>query len=277
MEHLLVTTDFSDNSKAAVRFALQMANQGQYKLVFLHVTEILKPFKWTEEFFASFEQKEIAGLEQHLKKFVMELSAETGSTVIDPQYVVRNSSSVPANMVHYAEQHNIPYICIARKGGGNTLRLFGSTASTLIEKSSVPLIVVPEDYQPKAIEHVFYASDLEHVHDELNDVLQFSTPLNAKVELIHFSSPAHPEAEQKFRSITEGLGAQGVTAHLEALDLDTPLADKLSQAVDRFKPSILVMFTRQDRTFFEKLFLSSISAEFAAASIVPLLVYRKKP
>jgi nucleotide-binding universal stress UspA family protein len=32
MKNVLVTTDLSDNSKAAVRFALQLAEQGGYKL-----------------------------------------------------------------------------------------------------------------------------------------------------------------------------------------------------------------------------------------------------
>lgn len=277
MGQILITTDFSENAAAAIRFGLQLATQGGFKLVFMHVTEILKPVKWTEEFFRDFEQKELAGLEQQLKAQVMEVSAGTGSTVIDPRYVVRNSSSVPANVVHYAAQHNIRYICMARKGGGHTTRLFGSVASTLIEKSSVPVIAVPEIYQLTNIDAVCYASDLANLNDELKDVLEFSNAVKASLELLHFSSPVDETAGmQDLAEVQENLARQQVVAHIEALDFDKPLVDRLAEAVERFSPSILVMFTRQNRSFFERLFLSSVSAEFAATSAIPLLVYRKK-
>jgi nucleotide-binding universal stress UspA family protein len=277
MGQILITTDFSENAAAAIRFGLQLATQGGFKLVFMHVTEILKPVKWTEEFFRDFEQKELAGLEQQLKAQVMEVSAGTGSTVIDPRYVVRNSSSVPANVVHYAAQHNIRYICMARKGGGHTTRLFGSVASTLIEKSIVPVIAVPENYQLTSIDVVCYASDLANLNDELKDVLEFSNAVKASSELLHFSSPVDETAGmQDLAEVQENLARQQVVAHIEALDFDKPLVDRLAEAVERFSPSILVMFTRQNRSFFERLFLSSVSAEFAATSAIPLLVYRKK-
>ena len=277
MEQILITTDFSENAAAAIRFGLQLATQGGFKLVFMHVTEILKPVKWTEEFFRDFEQKELAGLEQQLKAQVMEVSAGTGSTVFDPKYVVHNSSSVSVNVVHYAEKHNIKYICMARKGGGHSMRLFGSVASNLIEKSSVPFIAVPENYQVSNIDTVCYASDLADLNNELKEVLEFSNAVKASVELLHFSSPVDEiSGMQDLAELQENLAGQQVVAHIEALDFEKPLAERLGEAVERFHPSILVMFTRQNRSFFERLFLSSVSAEFAAASAIPLLVYRKK-
>ena len=277
MEQVLVTTDFSDNADAAIRFGLQMAAQGEFTPVFMHVTEILKPVKWTEAFFRDFEQKELEGLKQQLKEQVMKVSADTGNTVLNATYVVRNSSSVPANIVHYAEEQNIKYICMARKGRGQALRLFGSTATTLMEKSSVPVIIVPEDYQPAALERVCYASDLSNLQDELQDVQSFSNQLKARLELLHFSSPVpEPKDTDQLPWVKSMLEPQQITLHIEAGEIDTPLADRLAKAVDQFKPSILVMFTRQERSFFERIFLSSISAEFAATADVPLLVYRKK-
>lgn len=276
MDTLLVTTDFSEHSRAGLRFALQLAAQGRFKLVFLHVTELLKPIKWTESFYKSFEQNELSKLEQELKTLVMGVSAEMGSTIIDPQYVVRNSSSVPANMVHYAEQHQIPYICISRKGGGNSLRLFGSVVSTLMEKSTIPIIAVPEDYQPVALDKVCYAADLSNLQHELSKVLEFADKLNAGVQLLHFKDPAAgADVEERIAVANAALGDKQLEVHVKPSDIQTALSDRLAQAVDELHPAMLIMFTRQERSFFERIFLSSISAEFAEASAVPLLVYRK--
>ncbi|WP_188627191.1 universal stress protein [Pedobacter quisquiliarum] len=277
METLLITTDLSENSKAAVQFALQLAAQGGYKLVFLHVTELLKPVKWSEEFYKNFEQQELDGLKRQLMAFVMEVSAGTGSTVINPEYVVHNSSSVAANVVHYATQHQISYICLSRKGGGNSLKLFGSITATLLEKSSVPVIAVPEDYVSGAVETICYASDLEHIAAELQQVGHLADTLKARVSLLHFSSPVTGEdAVNKIAVAKEQLSSVPVDVHVEPMDFEVALSDRLARSVENLKPDLLVMFTRQNRSFFERIFLSSISAEFAAEARLPLLVFRKQ-
>jgi len=275
MGTLLVTTDLSENSKAAVKFSFQLANQGGYKLVFLHVTEILKPVKWTEEFYQSFEQKELQGLEQQLKTFVMEISAGTGSTLINPDYVIHNSASVIANVVHYAAQHQVSYICMSRKGGGNSLKLFGSITASMLEKSTIPVIAVPEDYTAMPVHSICYASDLANLNGELQEVKKIAGAVNAKVTLLHFSNAVDGSDAEK-RIDAAGSDLVDVDVHVEPANLEVALSDRLAQSVETFKPGLLVMFTRQNRSFFERLFLSSISAEFAGNTTVPLLVFCKE-
>lgn len=43
MKKVLVTTDFSENSKAGIRFAIQWASQQRLSLIFVHVLHILRP------------------------------------------------------------------------------------------------------------------------------------------------------------------------------------------------------------------------------------------
>lgn len=54
MEKILVTTDQSVNSKAAIRFAIKLASQRKAQLTILHVYHLLKPFKWTDHAFAAY-------------------------------------------------------------------------------------------------------------------------------------------------------------------------------------------------------------------------------
>jgi hypothetical protein len=53
------------------------------------------------------------------------------------------------------------------------------------------------------------------------------------------------------------------------------LIENMNEAFQRSKPSMVVMFTDQERSFFEKIFSSSISAEYASVSEIPLLVFKK--
>ena len=54
---ILVTTDFSTNSKAGIRFALQLAAQMPCKLVFYHIVELLTPTSWGKNETAQFVEK----------------------------------------------------------------------------------------------------------------------------------------------------------------------------------------------------------------------------
>jgi len=95
--------------------------------------------------------------------------------------------------------------------------------------------------------------------------------------LLHFSSPVTGEdAVNKIAVAKELLSSVPVDVHVEPMDLEVALSDRLARSVETLKPDLLVMFTRQNRSFFERIFLSSISAEFAAEASVPLLVFRKQ-
>ena len=60
MKKILVTTDFSANSKKAIRFAMQLASQNNYKLVFYNVTTVMeKPSIWDIIYYGNYESAEI--------------------------------------------------------------------------------------------------------------------------------------------------------------------------------------------------------------------------
>jgi len=48
------------------------------------------------------------------------------------------------------------------------------------------------------------------------------------------------------------------------------------KSIRKFKPSIVVLFTKQNRDWFERLFLSSKSADISFDTKKPLLIIPKK-
>ena len=70
MKNLLVTTDFSENSKAAIRFAIQFASQTDVALTFLHVLPLDRPTTWHESTYLTYEKEEVEKDEIALGKFV---------------------------------------------------------------------------------------------------------------------------------------------------------------------------------------------------------------
>jgi hypothetical protein len=58
-------------------------------------------------------------------------------------------------------------------------------------------------------------------------------------------------------------------------NLDESLVSDIEDAIKKINPSMMIMFTEQNRNWFEKIFLSSKSAEYSFDAKVPLLVFNK--
>ena len=50
----------------------------------------------------------------------------------------------------------------------------------------------------------------------------------------------------------------------------------MRKEIKKEKPSMVILFTKQNRNWYDRLFLSSESADMAFNAQVPLLVFRKK-
>jgi len=277
MKKILVTTDFSANSKAGIRFAVQMSQQEKCELTFFHSCHIVQPKAGEQKSFNSYEKSEILKFRNQLEKFVSSVYKSMGIVPGKIHYAISSSFITDSNIMKYAEDHQFDFICISRSGSGKAKKLFGTNTSNLIMHSSVSVIAVPSNYRRKKISSVLYASDLSNLKAEIKTVLDFSKPLKARAELLHFNYPS--DYQNNTGIIREALGAyskEHISYRLENIDISMNLVSNMQKAIRRIKPSILVMFTNQHQSFFEKLFLSSSTADYSMESSVPLLVFRKK-
>lgn len=277
MKKILVTTDFSPSSRAALRFAIQLA-QSDCQITFFHSYQVPRPSRWSETVFNSFENSESAKINKKLRKFVAGVYKSLSVTFTEPLHCVAKQGANPGrSIMTFAKDNSFDYICISRNGNGKTSRLLGSNTATLIKKSEVPVIAVPPSYRRTEILSICYASDLFDLDDELKKVTDFSASINAKVTLLHFKTPLDYLSDTRtLNTLTQKLSKHHINAVFDTLDYEKTLIANINKNIKSTKPSILIMFSNQRRTIFEKLFLSSISAEFSSISKIPLLVFRKK-
>ena len=96
------------------------------------------------------------------------------------------------------------------------------------------------------------------------------------VELFHFNSPLELTTDSKIiETAVKKFSKYNVKLRLENASPVNTLISNIESAIQKAKPSLLIMFTQQNRSFFEKIFLSSKSAEFSFNAKVPLLVFNK--
>ena len=278
MRKILVTTDFSVNSKAGFRFAVSLVKKSKAELIFFHSYFLPKPTSWSEAAYSDYAKKERQKLINELEKFVAGVYKTMGVAPDRFKCVVAESIMPESGIMDYARKNNVDFICIATRGAGRFKKILGTTAGNLITQSQVPVIVVPQHYKTKNITHILYASDLKNYTQELKRVIEFAKPLKATIDVFHLSYPGELLINKSEMEATlKKQFKYNVKLHFENTDFTQPLAVNLQKAIASSKPSVVVMFTEQRRTFFQKLFLSSYSESIAFQVKTPMLIFNKTP
>jgi len=276
MKNILVATDFSDNSKAALRFAIQLASQHETSLTFLHVQDVWRMTTWNDTAYKTYAKEEMAKSQTTLEQFVETEYKRLKINAGNYTCVIQNSPFVDSTIMAYAADHTVDFICISTRGAGSLEKLLGTTTANLINQSPVPIIAVPGTYRATALTSILYASDLSSLEYELKRVVDFARPLAASVELLHFSFPSEPVLDPEIINMAvQKFSDYAVYVQLKPLDLTQTMIANIELAVKKAKPSVMIMFTTQNQGFFHQLFSSGNSVDYSFLTNVPLLVFRK--
>lgn len=136
MQRILVPTDFSDTSAAALRYAIALARRFDARLYFLHVSDasVAADAAYPIELFETLEN----AAHDRLRRLLPEKEAKE----LQPACTMR--IGVPADeIVRYAEQHGIDLIVMGTHGREGVMRaMLGSVAETVVRRASCPVLTV---------------------------------------------------------------------------------------------------------------------------------------
>jgi nucleotide-binding universal stress UspA family protein len=277
MQKILVTTDFSNNSKAGIRFAMQLAAQGNYELIFYNVVEILKPATWLDAMFKEFSDNEIERFTLGLQKFVHQIHWKSKLPEVKYSCIAEVGLDVDKHIVAFAKKNKVDYICMSTHGAGKVAKLFGTNSSEIITTSPIPVIVVPQSYRIKAIKSIVYSSDMENLDREMKHIMAFNQSIHdVKLDVFHYEFLPNLEANKKhLNKLASKFENDNTKFHFKKLEVDNSLSVQMHRDIPASKTSLLILFTKQNRNWFERLFLSSNSAEMTFNTKIPMLVFRK--
>src|SRR5690606_23944775 len=107
MEKILVPTDFSNNSKSGLRFAMRLAARNKSPLIFVHTTQIKRELKEADE--AEYERhktEQIEKIREKLQRFVSgvyrALKLEEGEYTCE----VVEGIKADISLIDYCKKHN---------------------------------------------------------------------------------------------------------------------------------------------------------------------------
>lgn len=274
---LLVTTDFSENSKGAVRFAQTLAKQSKsVEVTFYHAIQIMKPTQWSDVFFKEYKDAEIARLTEDLKKFIYSTLGRGKGKFAKMKFIIDHSSSTEKDIITFAEKHKINFICIATKGAGMLRKVMGTHTSYIVKNSTIPLLVIPSHYIQKPLEKATYLSDFENLKKEVVKISKFSNEISMQFEVLHYASAIIDTKKfEKNKELFKTELFANIELKIQKNNYERSLIEKVTNHVQKTKPELLILFTKREKGFFERLFLPSKSVELTYTTKVPILIYSK--
>lgn len=175
MKTILVPTDFSDASRNATRYALNLAKSLNYKVLLFHVFNM--PMLASGEF-STTEMIDLHELEQdHIQRLEEEVELLKKGTDVIIEH--KSMSGFTVDEIAGIEEREKPDLIVMGLSPSDRISefVFGSTSTDVVKNSQTPVIIVPEASHFKEIKKIVFASDLRmecemKMHEPLKDMIE---------------------------------------------------------------------------------------------------------
>lgn len=284
MKTILVPTDFSACSANAVKYAIQLSEKTDRKLLFFHSTFLLIPIRSSNVTYLksvkSEKEKKLKMLSLFIDKVYHSLNIKRDEK--NTKFLVKFGHSVVENINEVINEQFIDLIIIGTHGATGFRKVFvGSNTSNVIERSYCPVLAIPYKYKFKGIKTIAYASsDLDNLKKELKKIIPLSQKLDASLQIVHIASDVE-SLKIKYEKYNSGMFMQSLSKHFkyDRMSLyiingdETNLIQELENFAKNNKPDVLAMLTHK-RNFFEKIFMASKTKEISHELKIPLMALK---
>lgn len=270
MKTILVATDFSKAADNAAIYGIELARVFNARLVLFNAYQLPLPVSETPVVITKAELE--ANAQNKLKSDAEKFDAgHTANITTD----YREGPAVNAILKAAGDTKADLVITGMKKTGKGGRRIFGSTVTTLIRKTGIPMLVVPEDAKYTRITTIALANDSDLSPDADNRILdilrEIAEQFHSKVYLVRI-------AEERFKEAFEVTNSPlKLNRMLHTLDPvyeciegnNIPVA--LDDFTERYHVDILAMLPHQ-HSLLERWFSKSITREMVFETRLPLLI-----
>ncbi|MCJ7468610.1 MAG: universal stress protein [Maribacter sp.] len=278
MKTILYTTDYSENSAAALKYALKMSQQLGTRLVVGHVFSdivilgmegIDKPIPHVEKNF----------LKEHRTRLEEFCEFHLGKNWASPnlQLQAMENQSVLKGILSIAEEWHAYLIVVGMKGGSGLRELIlGSTTKQLIEKAPCPVLAIPADAVYNPLKTIVYASDFEEEDVyAIRKLTEIGELYMSEIKIIHISTEDEYKGQMQLKWFKEILRKKVAYEHIEfKLLFSEDVFGSLQGYLDDVGADIMVMLEREEAGFLKKWFHRDLVKKMETHGKVPLLSFR---
>lgn len=279
MQTIIITTDFSEPSLNAIKFAAALTKPlGVDHIVLYHSygnvlvgTDI--PVS-TEVDIAAAHERSLQSLEDMEKELRRALGKDAGVQV----ELAANSLPLTIGVEQLAKQQDASLVVAGATGKSGLERvLMGSNTTSLASEIQTPLLIVPKDARYKNIDKIVFACDLKKLSRSapVAEIGSWLERLNAQLLVLNLSLEG-----KRFDTDT----IPGQYKMHDLLDAFSPeyhyaetddIADEIEDFAEDQDAGLIIVIPKS-HGFFEGLFRRSVSKRLIRESDIPLLLLRER-
>jgi len=271
INRILFPTDFSETSKKALPYALEIAKRSKAKLSLVHTIE--EPYDFApllDEYMRQVRRK-VETLFHELKDEIREdetyknLEIETRILMGRVAFAVKEE----------ADEWNADLIVMGTTGASGLSKvLFGSKTTEIILQSRIPVLAIPQNSRYKGLDHITFLTDYnEGDLDALEKTAKLGKAFNSELSVLHIEVEQDLKSEAMFRGFQE-LAKEKIkyeTMKFELMIQHSFIAG-IADFLETQQTSLLTM-VKYDKPFFSNLLSKSHSKELGFYTKVPLLIW----
>ena len=273
IKHILVPTDFSENSLKALQLALGIAEKNNADLLLVHACHL----PYTDDHMPPSMMQELMDAQllrsgEQMKEFVMVHSNLFGKIKVASQVIMGFAAE---SILETAHRANIDIIVLGTQGvNGIENKLFGTVTWNIIKRSDIPVIAIPatnNEIQFKNIMIPFEGTAYDI--DIIGYLLNFAEKYDAVVHGVHFIQDASTynkgvidKLQSKFR---KEIDTEKLQLHFPA---EKNITDGIKKFAARNQVDMISMVTH-NHGLFSTIFHMSVTRNIALYAQIPLLAY----
>ncbi|MFY0685862.1 MAG: universal stress protein [Cyclobacteriaceae bacterium] len=272
LKNVLVPIDFSNCSKNALRTAIELARKRNAKIHLVNAIHVHTPHPDLTG--GSIVDSIMSDYETQVKQSFEELESEVVELKDIPHETDRFMSYFTDAIQSEIASKDIDLIVMGTRASHDRIdHLFGTHATDVIQQSSVPVLVIPENceqFQPKKIG---FASDFGKVisHKCFDSLVWLAEKFESEILVFHVddSDAAPEEVKNRIGIIEEGL--KNVSHSILTVKTDS-VVDGINKFVQEHQLDVLAMMPRK-HSLFERVFGVSITRTMALDTKIPILTF----
>jgi len=271
INRILFPTDFSETSKKALPYALEIAKRSKAKLSLVHTIE--EPYDFApllDEYMRQVRRK-VETLFHELKDEIREdetyknLEIETRILMGRVAFAVKEE----------ADEWNADLIVMGTTGASGLSKvLFGSKTTEIILQSGIPVLAIPQNSRYKGLDHITFLTDYnEGDLDALEKTAKLGKAFNSELSVLHIEVEQDLKSEAMFRGFQE-LAKEKIK--YEPMKFELMIQHSFIAGIADFletQQTSLLTMVKYDKPFFSNLLSKSHSKELGFYTKVPLLIW----
>lgn len=275
MKRILVPTDFSPTAEKAFRFACDIAARSNAAVTLYHAyTPVESPMAGTEKTRQEYNQETATTLLKQLQRLKNKVAEDYPHTSMS---TVLGEGAIVSEILHFTSKAHYDLVVMGTQGvSGISKSIIGSVAARVIEKSAIPVLLIPEKYDWNEPGNIVFASNYQPFDKAaLEEIVRFAELYQAKATVVHLYDLYEMEEEKerkKFDEYARELRENLDNAKLDFQFLKVSSVREAMETIDKIIPCDIVAMVRSRKTFLEKLLQTSFTQNMAYLNTLPILV-----